>query len=130
MAGTTNKVEREILEGVFVRRVLQDTARELDKEQRRIMRQRSFEQAEWYNGRRFDVQDGRLTYTHYGIHRFVDMKKRRLRDGGVIKKVAHPIHNRPLFGFANKIINELQYGFTESIKNKIRQDLDSGNLVL
>jgi hypothetical protein len=123
MAGTIKDIEKKILEGVFVRSVLNEVKDDIDKDQRRIMQERSFNSADWYNGRRFDVGNNRLTYTHYGIHRFVDMKTRRLGDGSVIKKVAHPVHNRILFGYANKIIANLQYGFTETIKNKIRQDL-------
>jgi hypothetical protein len=125
MAGTKNidTISREVLEGVFVRRVLTDVSQGIDKDQRRIMSEASFNTPEFFTGRKFDVTDGKLRYTHYGIHRFVDMRSRKLGDGHVIKKKSHSIHNRILFGFANEIIAQLQFGFTETVKKEIREGL-------
>jgi len=52
-------------------------------------------------------------------HRFIDMKRRRTRDG-VIKKKNYPIHNRILWGHANNVVRRITFGFTEDVKAKMR----------
>jgi hypothetical protein len=109
----------QILEGRFIRRVMQDSSKDIDQAQRKYMSSRSFENEDWYSGRGFIVTENGLDYTHYKKHRFVDMKTRNTKKGKQRKK-AHPIHNRIIWGHYNNIIKELHFGFTNAVKEELR----------
>jgi len=109
----------QILEGRFIRRVLQDTAKDIDKAQLKYISGRGFENEDWNSGRGFTVSTDTLEYTHLKKHRFVDMKTRTSSNGKVRKK-SHPIHNRIIWGHYNNVIKELHFGFTKAVKEELR----------
>lgn len=109
----------QILQGRFIRRVLQDTSKDIDKAQRKYMSGRGFENNDWYSGRGFTVAENTLGYTHLKKHRFVDMKTRTSKNGRKNKK-SHPVHNKIIWGHYNNIIKELHFGFTHAVKEELR----------
>lgn len=109
----------QILQGRFIRRVMQDVSKDIDQAQRKYMSSRGFENNDWFSDRGFIVTENGLDYTHLKKHRFVDMKTRNTKKGKVRKK-PHPIHNRIIWGHYNNIIKELHFGFTNAIKEELR----------
>lgn len=109
-----------ILQGRFIRSVSQDTTKDIDQAQRKVMSGRGFENNDWYSGRSFIATETGFEYTHLKKHRFVDMKIRTSKKRGRIKKRSHPIHNRIIYGHYNNIIKEMHFGFTEAVKHKLR----------
>lgn len=112
-------LSEQILQGRFIRRVMQDSAKDIDQAQRKYMSGRGFESNDWYSGRGFTITENGLDYTHLKKHRFVDMKMRTSKKGKNRKK-SHPIHNRIIWGHYNNIIKELHFGFTNAIKEELR----------
>ena len=112
-------LSQQILERRFIRRVLQDSSKDIDRAQRSYMSGRGFENNDWYSGRSFQVTENELGYTHLKKHRFVDMKTRNTPKGKVRKK-AHPIHNKIIWGHYNNIIKEFHFGFTNAVKEELR----------
>ena len=109
----------QILEGRFIRRVLQDTSKEIDHAQRAYISGRGFENNDWNSKRGFTVTENEMGYTHLKKHRFVDMKTRTSK-AGTKKKKSHPIHNKIIWGHYNNVIKELHFGFTNAIKEELR----------
>lgn len=109
----------QILERRFIRRVLQDTSKDIDKAQRSYMSGRGFESNDWYSGRGFLVTENELGYTHLKKHRFVDMRTRTSKKGKNRKK-SHPVHNKIIWGHYNNVIKELHFGFTNAVKEELR----------
>lgn len=109
----------QILERRFIRRVLQNSSRDIDKAQRSYMSSRGFENNDWYAGRDFRVTENELGYTHLKKHRFVDMKSRTSKKGKNRKK-SHPIHNKIIWGHYNDMIKQLHFGFTNAVKEELR----------
>jgi hypothetical protein len=109
----------QILEGRFIRRVLQDTAKDIDQAQRSYISGRGFENSDWNTKRGFTVSQNELGYTHLKKHRFVDMKT-RMSTKGIIRKKSHPVHNKIIWGHYNNIIKELHFGFTNAVKKELR----------
>ena len=109
----------QILEGRFIRRVLQDTSKEIDQAQRAYISGRGFENNDWNTKRGFTVTENEMGYTHLKKHRFVDMKTRTSKKGKNRKK-SHPIHNKIIWGHYNNVIKELHFGFTNAIKEELR----------
>ncbi|ANW96750.1 hypothetical protein AXE80_10890 [Wenyingzhuangia fucanilytica] len=61
-----------------------------------------------------------LSMEHLLTQRFIDMK--RLSN---VKNPLHaPIHNKIIMGEYQRVINELQFGLTEDVKNKIAGNLN------
>lgn len=114
-----NNGHDSILKKRFIQSVMQEAKEDIDKAQRNYLSSRGFEANDWYDGRGFTVSTDGLEYTHLKKHRFVDMKTRRTKEG-IKKKRSHPIHNRIIWGHYNNIIKELHFGFTEEIKEKLR----------
>lgn len=110
----------QVLEKRFTKQVLQQNAQELRKGGERLMQSRGFDNNDWYTARSFTVTEDILGYTHLKKHRFVDMKTRKTQSG-IIKKKNHPVHNKIIFGIYNNIIRELMYGYTEAVKQELRQ---------
>lgn len=110
--------ENTILEKKFIRKKLGETAKEIERVQ--DTRMSSFS-SEFWNNRRFTVTDDQLDFEHLKVHRFVDMRRRQLKDGTKINKKSYPIHNRVVMGQYSQLTRELAYGFTEEVKNQLRQ---------
>jgi hypothetical protein len=110
----------DVLKGKFIKRVFEDSIKDIDKAQVAYMGAHNFVNENWYSGRSFIASDTALDYTQMLRHRFVDMKTRNSKKGKLRKK-AHPIHNKIIYGHYNNIIKELAYGFTEAAKEGIRQ---------
>lgn len=108
-----------ILQGRFIRSVSQDTAKDIDEAQRKYMSNRGFESNGWFSGRSFIATDDGFGYTHLKKHRFVDMKTRTSKKGTQRRKV-HPIHNKIIWNHYNNLIKELHFGFTEAVKEQMR----------
>jgi hypothetical protein len=109
----------QILEGRFIRRVLQDTSKDIDRAQRKLISGRGFENSDWNTDRGFTITTDTLEYSHLKKHRFVDMKTRVSSKGKKSKK-SHPIHNRVIWGHYNNVIKELHFGFTNAVKEELR----------
>lgn len=109
----------QILEGRFIRRVLQDTSKDIDQAQSAYISGRGFENNDWNTKRGFTVTQNEMGYTHLKKHRFVDMKTRTSKKGKNRKK-SHPIHNKIIWGHYNNVIKELHFGFTNAIKEELR----------
>lgn len=109
----------QILEGRFIRRVLQDVSKDIDSAQRNYISSRGFKSGNWNSGRSFTVYETTLGYSHLKKHRFLDMKTRTSKTGKKKKKF-HPIHNRIIWGHYNNIIKELHFGFTNAVKEELR----------
>ena len=110
----------DILKGRFIRRVFEETAKEIDQAQVTYMSGHGFEDTNWYSMRNFVSDESALVYSQMLKHRFVDMKTRNTAKGKVRKK-QHPIHNRIIYGHYNNIIREMSFGFTEAAKEQLRQ---------
>lgn len=113
------KLSNQILEGRFIRRVLQDTAKDIDQAQTAYISGRGFDNSDWNSGRGFTVTKNELEHTHLKKQRFVDMKTRTSSQGKKRKK-SHPIHNKIIWGHYNNVIKELHFGFTHAIKEELR----------
>ncbi len=109
----------QIQERRFIRRVLQDTSKDIDRAQRSYISSRGFNNPNWNSGRGFTVTKNEMGYTHLKKHRFVDMKTRNSKNGKKRKK-SHPIHNKIIWGHYNNVIKELHFGFTNAIKEELR----------
>lgn len=119
MIENREQLSNQILEGRFIRRMLQDTAKDIDTAQRSFISGRGFENSDWNTARGFNVTQNELGFTHLKKHRFVDMKTRNTKSGKVSKK-NHPIHNKIIWGHYNNVIKELHFGFTNAIKEELR----------
>ena len=119
LAESRENLSQQILERRFIRRVLQDSSKDIDKAQRSYMSGRGFENNDWYSGRSFQVTENELGYTHLKKHRFVDMKTRTSKKGKNRKK-SHPVHNKIIWGHYNNVIKELHFGFTNAVKEELR----------
>lgn len=115
--GTTD----QLLQQRFIGKILREEAAEIDQAQRKMMASRGFTSRDTINGRTFSVTDTVLQYQHLKKHRYIDMS-RRMVQGDSKKKVAHPIHNRILFGFANNIVRRLSFEYTDRMRDMLMQD--------
>lgn len=119
MIENRENLSEQILERRFIRKVLQESSKDIDQAQRKYISNRGFENNDWNNARGFTVTENTMGYTHLKKHRFVDMKTRNTKDGKKRKK-AHPIHNKIIWGHYNNIIKELHFGFTNAVKEELR----------
>lgn len=104
----------------FVKRVLEKRAQEINKE---IGAGTAGFSSDFWDKRNFTTSDVSLVYSHLPVHRFVDMKVRKV--GGVRKvKKNHEIHNRIIMGQFAGIQNELTYGLTEQMKESIKKEIE------
>ncbi|WP_372744271.1 hypothetical protein [Lutibacter sp.] len=117
------KTSNAILEGRFIAKVLNENAQEIDKA---ITAKISGFSSSFWSDRNFAVQNTTLVYTTKLQHRFLDMKTRQ-KNGTINRKKNYAIHNKPIFGHLNNIIRELNFGFTEAIKNDLTK-LDNTNI--
>lgn len=111
----------EILKGRFVRKKLQETANEIRQNSDKKMG--GFRSSFWKN-RSFSVTDNEMEYEHLKVHRWIDMRNRKTKEGTNKKKKFYPIHNRVVMGQYSQLIRELSVGFTEEVKNQLRSIAD------
>ena len=104
----------------FVEKVLKRRSEEILQDQQKIMA--GFSSGFWAN-RSMQTSTASLIYSHLGVHRFADMKTRKV-DGKKKDKTHYEIHNRILMGNFAGIMNELTYGLTENVKAQLRQEID------
>lgn len=113
------RVNKDVLESRFIRKVLTEEGQSIDNAQSKLIASRRFESSKWAN-RSFKVTDTSYVYTHLGPHRFVDMRTRNTAVGKKRKK-NHPLHNRIIFSHYNNMVKEFTFGFTASVKQQLRQ---------
>ena len=105
----------------FVERVLKKRAGEIDADINIGMAGFS---SDFWKDKNFSTSDVSLVYSHLPVHRFVDMKVRKV--GGKRKpKKNHEIHNRIIMGQFAGIQAELTYGLTEQVKEEIRNNIEN-----
>ncbi|WP_026755022.1 hypothetical protein [Sediminibacter sp. Hel_I_10] len=107
-----------VLEQRFIAKILSEESKDFDQAQVKLMRSRGFETQKFYTGRTFNVTDNVLKYTHPTELRFIDMKTRQSK-AGVQKKAFYKIHNAPLYGMANIILQRLSFEYTDRIKKEL-----------
>ncbi|MHA7822468.1 hypothetical protein ACVVIH_06870 [Chryseobacterium arthrosphaerae] len=117
-----------IIEGLFIKKTLEDQAQSILEDSKRKMV--GFTNPKW-NKRGMSVNDTTLTYSHISAFRFVDMKTIRAKAGynpgskkvrkGKIKKKFFPVHNSPIFSNKRFLIRRLSFGFTDEVKNSFEQ---------
>jgi hypothetical protein len=112
-------LSEQILQGRFIRKTLRDVAVDIANAQQSVMSSRGFENNDWFSGRGFIVTENTLDHNHLKKQRFVDMKTRTSKNGTKRKK-SHPIHNKIIWGHYNNIIKELHFGFTNAVKEELR----------
>jgi hypothetical protein len=115
--------QNSILEGRFIRTVLREEGDDILKAQSKKMRASGFKSQELFSSRTMSPSDSILTYEHLKRHRFIDMKRRKTKDGSINKK-NYAIHNRILYGHANNVVRRLSFGFTEETKAIMRSMVD------
>lgn len=106
----------------FVERVLKKRAGEIDADINKGMAGFS---SDFWKDKNFTTSDVSLVYSHLPVHRFVDMKVRKV-GGKRTPKKNHEIHNRIIMGQFAGIQAELTYGLTEQVKEEIRNNI--GNI--
>lgn len=105
----------------FVERVLKKRAGEIDADINKGMAGFS---SDFWKDKNFTTSDISLVYSHLPIHRFVDMKVRKV-GGKRTPKKNHEIHNRIIMGQFAGIQAELTYGLTEQVKEEIRNNIEN-----
>ena len=106
----------------FVEKVLKKRAGEIDAD---INKGLAGFSSDFWKDKNFSTSDVSLVYSHLPVHRFVDMKVRKV--GGKRKpKKNHEIHNRIIMGQFAGIQAELTYGLTEQVKEEIKKEI--GNI--
>jgi hypothetical protein len=118
------KTVDEIMEGRFIKRVLQDTSKDIDQVQVKYMTTHGFENPDWYSARSFNATESALEFAQKIKGRFVDMKK-IMKGRGENKKQQrkknHPIYNKVMYGHYNNVVRELKFGYTDAIKEEMRK---------
>lgn len=110
------KINGDILEKRYIQKVLREEGDDINTE----MNKRMNGFTEQTKGERnFDVEGTALVYDHPMRLRFIDMKRRQTKHGKT-KKKNYPIHNKPLFGYANNIVRRIMYGFTDQVKEEMK----------
>lgn len=105
----------------FVERVLKKRAGEIDADINKGMTGFS---SDFWKDKNFTTSDVSLVYSHLPVHRFVDMKVRKV-GGKRTPKKNHEIHNRIIMGQFAGIQAELTYGLTEQVKEEIRNNIEN-----
>lgn len=119
-----------IIEQRFVEKVLRHQGDRLLKNQGRSL----YAKARFRSGRMEkdrvvsvsggDDLSGMLSFRHVDYERFLDMKREvRMKNGKTRNKSGYKIHNRFIYGHYFAIAKQLSVGFTEKIKEQIREDL-------
>lgn len=109
-----------ILKGRFIRTVLQDQSKSMKDAQTKIMTERGFKTPQFFNRRRFEINEDKMTMEILTIHRFVDIRTRQTKTG-VIKKKSHPIYNRIVFGHIPNIVRQISYGYSDAVIEEMKK---------
>lgn len=105
----------------FVEKVLKKRAGEIDADINKGMAGFS---SDFWKDKNFTTSDVSLVYSHLPVHRFVDMKVRKV-GGKRTPKKNHEIYNRIIMGQFAGIQAELTYGLTEQVKEEIRNNIEN-----
>ena len=116
----SNRTE-EILQGKFIRKTLDETGKEIERIQRKVTN--GFK-SDFWNNATFTVTEDSLVHQHDKRQRFLDMRTRATKTGSKKKKKSRVIHNRVIFGQYNMLIRELTFGYTDAVKDELRQLAD------
>ena len=109
------------LEKKFNSHILRQEAANMQAEQNKVMATAGFSSRQQWKQKNFTVTNNELVFTHRPEVRFVDMATRQTK-AGKIKKVAHPVFNKILFGYANNIVHRIGFEFTEDTKQELLKD--------
>ena len=116
-----------VIEGRFIKHVLDDQADEILKSSQRGMK--GSKSAKWGKNK-MTVDGNSLTYDTIAATRFVDMKTRKSKGytrgsnkvpGGKKRKKHYIVHNKPIMRHKKFIVRTLSFGFTDEIKENFRQ---------
>ena len=107
----------EILQGKFIRNKLKETGDDIQRIQRKVT---SGFKSEFWNTATFTVADTTLVHQHNKRQRFLDMRTRADKNGNKKKKKSRIIHNKVIYGQYNYLIRELVFGYTEAVKEEVR----------
>lgn len=122
-----------IIQKEFIRRILEDEAHRLEKNQGLAMKkQLHFRTGNLFNDRVFDVQPqgaigGKLTFRHTIYQRFLDIKRKVRSKAGSIRNRSYQIHNRFIFGHYYSIGERVMYEMTDDVVQGIKRDLKITN---
>ena len=116
------KNNNDLLEQRFISRILLEEGQNMKQAQTKLMSQQGFRSRALLNNRTFTESNNKLTYSHLKVHRFVDMSTRTTKTGKK-RKIAHPIHNRILYGHANNIVRRMSFEYTSQMKAMLMAEL-------
>lgn len=133
--------KQSLLEKKFISKVLNEEGKEIINSQTKVIAKsgRLFDTGFMSNNRFFNVSgsnnhngDLRISFPHY--LRFHDMKKRNTKQSAFAvfsatksrskRKKQYHLYNRIVFGRMNAIISQMQFGFTEEMKNELSGELN------
>ncbi|WP_322970341.1 hypothetical protein [Faecalibacter sp. LW9] len=109
----------DVLKKRFIQKVLNEQGSDMLKAQNDAMRNRGFTTGGFYDNS-INVQANTLQLDILKLHRFVDMSTRE-SSTGKHKKKSHPIYNRIVFGHLSNIVNDLSFGFSDTIIQELKQ---------
>ena len=114
-----NSQLEDIMQGRFIKRTLQDAAKDMNLAQVKYMSGHRFRSADWISGRSSQASETALEYAQKLKFRFVDMKQisKCMKQ---YKKKSHPIYNKIMWGHYNNIVRELAYGYTDAVKEEMK----------
>lgn len=114
----------ELLKQKFISRILLEESGDIKTAQTKEMTSKGFQSRKLLSDRHFSVNGNTMTYEHDMIHRFVDMST-RTTGAGKRRKIAHPIHNKILFGHANNVVRRLSFEYTSRMKEMLKNEHSS-----
>lgn len=109
-----------IAKGRFIKTVLSEQGKSIKDAQTKQMSSKGFQQQKFYNKRRFEANEDQLAATFIKLHRFVDIKTRKTKQG-IIKKKSHPIYNRIIFGHIPNIVRTLSFGYSDAVIEEMKK---------
>lgn len=108
-----------VLKKRFIKRVLTTEGNSILKMQRELINENDFKNPN-FNNLSLEVSDFRATISLVKLHRFVDMKTRKSKNG-IVKKKNYPIYNKIIFGHLNNIIKEISFGYTDTVIEEMKK---------
>ncbi|WP_018676131.1 hypothetical protein [Riemerella columbina] len=122
------KSEKGIIEGRFIKAMLEQYGEDVLKSSKRVRSRNQFRSSKWERSS-ISVSDNAVDYRIPAPMRFVDMKTRKSKGytrgtrkvpGGKRKKKNYPVHNKPTMVHKKFLVKSLSYGFTEEVKQQFR----------
>ena len=117
LANRQKTADDDALKGKFIRRALTETSRSIAKA---VDQKTAGFKSGFWNARTITVTDSAIEYSLPKQLRYLDMRTRQRQDGNKTRKKSQVVHNRIIFGNYSQLIRELSFGYTEAIKNEIR----------